>query len=303
MIAPAEDVIELSAEFAPQLDIVVNRLRADEADQASAVLVEAYRSSDDSLDGDGEQLNLFWAGEWGPPVPEATFCARQLPRGHIVGLSLVCLLDGLPLVAHLVVAEPVRRKGVAAALLAASAGGLLAVGIDTVELAVGADNRNALHLYTRLGFRLDAPGCLQRPADARPWIGYTELPAFDGLRASMLAAMPDLDVSPDYVVGMRDAETDQPTFPLANTSAGHHLPGWILALVTGWRSGQATIAMSARELDAAIVLLSPAEAATVFDHPNLKGWRSLRRAAAENPKFVVQYSTPPLGHGAASDVR
>ena len=95
------------------------------------------------------------------------------------------------------------------------------------------------------------------------------------------------------VVGLRDAETGDVVFPFADTSAGHRLPGWILALVTGRRSGEAVGPMSGSELDPAIALLSPAESATMFDHPNLEAWRSLRAGAARVARLAVRFSSPP----------
>ncbi len=288
MIAPALDVIERCGTVATS--VVIERLNADQAAEASKVLVEAYRSADDALDDDGDQLDLFWVGEWGPPVTSATMCAREVAGGSMVGLSLVCLFEGLPLVAHLVVAERARRNGIAATLLASSARGLLETGIDTIELAVHAKNRGALRLYTRLGFRLDAPGCLYR-AEGRPWIGYSEPPAFDGLRSALLNAMPGLEESPGYVVGVHDADSGEVVYPFANAGTGHRLPGWILALVTGWRSGGSVRQMSADEFDTAIALLSPVESAAMFDHPNLEAWRALRVAAGGDATFVVKFSS------------
>ncbi len=301
MIAPALEVIERSGTVATS--VVIEQLAADRAAEAREVLVEAYRTADDSLDDDGDQLDLFWAGEWGPPVTSATMCAREAAGRSMVGISMVCLFEGLPLVAHLVVAEPMRRNGVAATLLASSARGLLEAGIDTIELAVDAKNRGALRLYTRLGFRLDAPGCLHRGSDGRPSIRYREPTAFDGLRSALLDAMPGLEESPGYVVGVFDADSGEVVYPFADTSTGHRLPGWILGLVTGWRSRAAVRLMSANEFDTAIALLGPAESATMFDHPNLEAWHALRDGAAADATFAVRFSGPPSDLPGAGDLR
>ena len=167
MIAPARDVVERAGSVR-RSSVVIEPLASSAAQEASDVLVEAYRTADDTLDDDGEQLRLFWAGEWGPAVPTATVCARSAPAGEMVGLSLVCLFEGLAFVAHLVVAEPHRRHGVAATLLASSAQGLLEEGIDTLELAVDASNRAALHLYTRLGFGSTLRGVCITPLTNAP---------------------------------------------------------------------------------------------------------------------------------------
>ncbi len=101
-----------------------------------------------------------------------------------------------------------------------------------------------------------------------------------------------LEESPGYVVGVQDAETGQGVFPFADTSAGHRLPGWILALVTGWRCGGAVKLMSVNELDTAIALLSPA-AATMFEHPDLDAWKSISESTGPNARFVVRFSPAP----------
>lgn len=302
MIAPAREVINSAARFLAGPGIPVLPFTEDAGGEATLVLVEAYRSVDDSLDDDDQQIDLFWASEWGPPVREATFCAREGPSGPIVGLSLVCLLDGLPLVAHLVVAERTRRRGVAATLLASSARGLLDVGIDTIELAVDTKNRNALHLYARLGFRLDAPDCQQRSADGQPQIGYVERASFDGLRSRLLAAMVELEPMSGYVVEVR-SRVDDATLPVRTASAGAHLSGSILALVTGWRSGPAAVALSRRELDTAIALLSPTEASPAFGHDAIVAWRKLRDDGPDDQQFAVRFSTTASGDREAEDIR
>ena len=67
-------------------------------------------------------------------------------------------------------------------------------------------------------------------------------------------------------------------FPVTNAGA-HHLPCAVLASVTGYRSGTATLTMDLATLDNAIAMLAPAEACPDLDHPNLRAWRSLRTLA------------------------
>ena len=65
--------------------------------------------------------------------------------------------------------------------------------------------------------------------------------------------------------------------------------GRILALVTGHRRGDGTYLLTRNRLQAAIWLLEPAEAATIYKHPNLESWRAARDTGAET--FVVRFGT------------
>jgi 2,3,4,5-tetrahydropyridine-2-carboxylate N-succinyltransferase len=57
----------------------------------------------------------------------------------------------------------------------------------------------------------------------------------------------------------------------------HLLAAAVLAEVTGYRSGTASVRLDAATLDAAIARLAPAEACPDFNHTNLRAWRTLRR--------------------------
>ncbi len=72
------------------------------------------------------------------------------------------------------------------------------------------------------------------------------------------------------------------SFPVVNNPV-HGLPALVLGLITGRRGGSATIELTPSELDAAITLLAPAAAATMYNHPNLASWRALRTAWEAEP--------------------
>lgn len=64
---------------------------------------------------------------------------------------------------------------------------------------------------------------------------------------------------------------------LVNRPGGvHALPAVVLATVLKHDGSTATLDVSAQQLDEAITALSPAEACTAVEHPNLADWRALR---------------------------
>lgn len=67
-------------------------------------------------------------------------------------------------------------------------------------------------------------------------------------------------------------------FPLVNTGE-HLLPAAVLATVLGYTAGTAVYDLSPQQLDAAIALLTPAEACADYEHPNLWRWRDDIRPA------------------------
>jgi hypothetical protein len=68
------------------------------------------------------------------------------------------------------------------------------------------------------------------------------------------------------------------TFVTVNI-AEHRLPAVVLATVLGHRTGTVSYPVTADQLDRAIDLLTPAEACTEYDHPNLAAWRRIRAGA------------------------
>jgi hypothetical protein len=65
------------------------------------------------------------------------------------------------------------------------------------------------------------------------------------------------------------------SFPVVNVGWLHRLPALVLGIVTGRRSGTGTFELSVDDLRKAVDLLSPAEAATMLQHPNLLAWRTM----------------------------
>jgi hypothetical protein len=105
-------------------------------------------------------------------------------------------------------------------------------------------------------------------------------------RAAFVAQMPGFEQPVAYgVAGMDDGVL---TFGHLNRPGGLHLlPAIVLALVCGHRAGTASYELTPAQFARAITLLSPAEAATHWDHPNLWSWRELVSDAAPDSTFVA----------------
>jgi hypothetical protein len=87
-----------------------------------------------------------------------------------------------------------------------------------------------------------------------------------------------------YAVGLTvdgDASAGE-VFPRVNRGE-NFLPAVVLATVCGHVRGTATYLLDEQRLQEAIDLLSPAEACTAYDHPNLAVWRRVRAEAADRP--------------------
>lgn len=108
------------------------------------------------------------------------------------------------------------------------------------------------------------------------------------------AQIPGYESPAAYGVGSVDL-TGNIHFPHVNRGA-HGLPAVVMASVCGHTTGTRSYEISVDELNGAIDLLAPAEAATHWDHPNLAAWRQL----ASNPNgkrlvavFVGDLDDPP----------
>ena len=88
-----------------------------------------------------------------------------------------------------------------------------------------------------------------------------------------------------FAVGITPASSSaEIEFPHINAPGGRHgLPAVILATILRHQGGTRTHDLTLAELDAAIEALSPAEACTQLEHPNLAAWRELRTEAGSNP--------------------
>lgn len=104
-------------------------------------------------------------------------------------------------------------------------------------------------------------------------------------RESLLATLPGFIQPIAYGVGA--VGRNGTLFPVTNSDGVHRLPAIVLGSVLGYRSGTCTLAISTRQLDAAIEQLSPAEACEAFEHPNLWSWRELRATDSLAPLVAV----------------
>lgn len=69
----------------------------------------------------------------------------------------------------------------------------------------------------------------------------------------------------------------------------HRLPAAVLASVCGYVADTGTFELRREQLSEAVQLLSPAEAAEHWDHPNLWSWRDLLNHAAPESRFVAVF--------------
>ncbi len=114
----------------------------------------------------------------------------------------------------------------------------------------------------------------------------------DAAKQRLAARMPGWRAPTAYgvaLVSQASLETSEVRFPVVNVPV-HGLPALVLGLLTGRRDESGTYELSPNELEAAIALLAPAEAARMMTHPNLLAWRKLAAAWREDPSarlFVV----------------
>lgn len=76
--------------------------------------------------------------------------------------------------------------------------------------------------------------------------------------------------------------TPEVTFPVVNVDA-HGLPALVMGAITGRRFETATYEVEAEKLKQAVDMLAPAEAATMYQHPNLHAWRTILRRLTSEP--------------------
>ncbi|MDT0327336.1 hypothetical protein [Nocardiopsis lambiniae] len=83
-------------------------------------------------------------------------------------------------------------------------------------------------------------------------------------------------------------------FPWVNRpGALHALPAIVLARALGHVRGTATHDLPVDRLREAVEALSPAEACTEFDHPNLFAWRDLLVDLEDTDRFVAVFVADP----------
>lgn len=103
-----------------------------------------------------------------------------------------------------------------------------------------------------------------------------------------------------YAVGLSPASSSPEWgFAHVNVPGGRHgLPAVVLATVLRHDGSTATLPVSRSELAAAVESLSPAEACTGVDHPNLTAWREVLAELEGNPAreavavFVADLADP-----------
>lgn len=93
---------------------------------------------------------------------------------------------------------------------------------------------------------------------------------------------------PPAAYGLGIVEGDGVRFPHVNQGE-HLLPAVVLALVCGYRKGTRVIQLGRDQLDRAIDLLAPAEACTIYRHPNLWAWRTMRADAGPEATYVAVF--------------
>jgi hypothetical protein len=120
---------------------------------------------------------------------------------------------------------------------------------------------------------------------AEQWVTAEEVRA---AKQRFIDAMPGFELPVAYSVARCDP--DGFAFAHVNEVGGtHELPSAVLAIVCGYRSGNATLPMSRDEFARAIELLAPAEPCKAFEHPNLWSWRPLLDASPEDAEFVAVF--------------
>ena len=103
------------------------------------------------------------------------------------------------------------------------------------------------------------------------------------------AAIPGYVAPASYTIARRD--DDRLTFGHVNVDGSlHQLPSAVLATICGHVSGDAMYELSAERFAAAVELLSPAEAASHVDHPNLWSWQKLLDEATPASTFVAYFN-------------
>jgi len=93
---------------------------------------------------------------------------------------------------------------------------------------------------------------------------------------------------PPVAYGVARVDDGELVFGHVNQPGGEHrLPGIVLATVCGHASGTATYELTPDELRRAVELLTPAEAAVHWQHPNLWSWRELLGDAGPDASYLA----------------
>ena len=120
-------------------------------------------------------------------------------------------------------------------------------------------------------------------------------PTLELIRAAVdrfTAQMPGWTPTAAYGVTLVPPDEDTSwSFPVVNVGWLHRLPALVLGIVTGRRTGTGTYELAPADLQRAVDLLSPAEAALMYRHPNLLAWRTMleRIESGENGRIVAVF--------------
>ncbi|MQM25845.1 hypothetical protein [Glycomyces albidus] len=94
-------------------------------------------------------------------------------------------------------------------------------------------------------------------------------------RERLIADLPGWHLPAAYGIATVDGEG---ALAFARTNVGvHPLPAAVMATVLGHTGESGSYALDATSLGLMIRLLSPAEACTAYDHPNLAAWREVQK--------------------------
>ena len=105
-------------------------------------------------------------------------------------------------------------------------------------------------------------------------------------RQRFAARIPGFELPIAYSVARLD--DDRLTFGHLNRPGGEHrLPGVVLASHCGYTNRTGTFTLDADTFESVITALTPAEAATHWEHPNLWSWRQLLADSGSESTFIA----------------
>ena len=120
------------------------------------LMLAAYRGT---VDDEGEteadavaEVERTLSGEYGPFQADCSFAVDE---GHrVLGASMISLWEGEPILTFVVVHPDVKRRGLGTFLLATSGNALVRAGYAHLDLFVTEENKPAVSLYRKIGFRV-----------------------------------------------------------------------------------------------------------------------------------------------------
>lgn len=152
------DLASFPREAAPPLP--VRPLVHADAPALARLMFDAYHGTIDDagepLEGAVAEVQSTFAGEYGSLMWDASFVAEGAGEGaSLASASVITFWKEAPLLAFSMTHPTAQRRGLAAALIRASASALARQGHARLMLVVTAGNTPAERLYEKLGFRDD----------------------------------------------------------------------------------------------------------------------------------------------------